>query len=53
MENPADKDGLLLKHQLCVLITNNVGLMRVQLHHYCVWQVEPCHRLSEVARRSF
>ncbi len=25
---------------------NNIDLMRVQLHHYCVRQVEPCHLLG-------
>ncbi len=31
---------------------NNVAFMPVQPHHYRVRQVEPCHQLGEVARRS-
>ncbi len=31
---------------------NNVAFTSVQPHYYCVWQVEPCHPLSEVARCS-
>ncbi len=43
MENPVDKDRLLLKHQLCK--DNNVDITPVQPHFYRAWQVEPCHQL--------
>ncbi len=50
MENPTDKDGLLLKHQWLArrfrCQNNNVDLMRVQYHYYRVRQVEPCHQLG-------
>ncbi len=31
---------------------NNVNFDRMQPHYYCVWRVEECHRLGEVARLS-
>ncbi len=31
---------------------NNVAFTHVQTHYYRMWQVEPCNRLGEVARRS-
>ncbi len=39
MENPTEKDVLLLRHQMSRCDDNNVSLMRVQPHH----------RLSETA----
>ncbi len=50
MENPTDKDRLLLKHQWldrrfrCE--DNNVTFTNVQPHHYLARQVEPCHHLG-------
>ncbi len=50
MENPIDKERLLLKHQwldhrFCCE-DNNVAFTYVQPHHYRVGQVEPCHQLG-------
>ncbi len=50
MENPTDKDRLVLEHQRldrrfrCE--DNNVAFTNVQPHFYRVRQVEPCHRLG-------
>ncbi len=49
MENPTDKDRLLLKRQLCRRYwceDNDVAFTNAQLHYYRVRQVEPCHHLG-------
>ncbi len=50
MENPTDKDGLLLKHQWLArryrYEDNNVAFTNVQPHYYRVRQVEPCHHVG-------
>ncbi len=47
MENPTDKDRLLLKHQRLARCfrceDTNVAFTNVQPHYYRVRQVEPCH----------
>ncbi len=56
MENPTDKDRLLLKHQWVdrrfQCEDNNVAFTNVQPHYYRVRQVEPSYLLGEVAKRS-
>ncbi len=55
MKHPAVKDRLLLKHQLFLWFLcedKNLNSMCVQPHYCRVWQVEPCHRLTEAARRN-
>ncbi len=50
MENPTDKDRLLLKHQWLdhrfQCEDNNVAFTNVQPLYFCVRQVEPCHNLG-------
>ncbi len=50
MENPTDKDRLLLKHQWLdhrfQYEDNNVAFTNVQPQYYRVRQVEPCHYLG-------
>ncbi len=45
MKNPTENDRLLPA-------VSGAGIMRVQPHYYRERQVEPCHRIGEVARRS-
>ncbi len=41
MENPTDKDRLLLKTPSMLAVS---GVRITQLHYYRVRQVEPCHQ---------
>ncbi len=56
MERLTEKDGLLLENQKLtrrfLAEGNNVSVVHVQYHFFCVWQMETCHGLGEVARRT-
>ncbi len=55
MEPAVDKDTLLLERHCAHRFryeVNNISVKVVQPHNCRVWQVEPCRRLGEVARRS-
>ncbi len=51
MENPTNKDGLLLKHHVRRFRydDNNVDRVRIQPYNYGVRQVEPSHLFGEAA----
>ncbi len=56
MERLTEKNGLLLENpkltRRFLAEGNNVTVVHVQYLFLCVWQIETCHGLGEVARRS-
>ncbi len=50
METPTDKDRLPLENHICFCYKDS--FMHVQPHGYRLQQVEPCHRIGELVRRS-